>query len=322
VRFIGRVQRDGDFAKFAWSGTGIVAAFEGTAVSLQLEDGGSNQFSVLIDGNLKPTFKPDSGSHVYELATGLAAGRHEIEIYRRTEASFGPSIFQGFAFTGGGELLAPRAVNPRQIEFIGDSITCGYGDEGTVPTCGFSADTENHYLTYAALTARALDAEASTVAWSGKGIIYNYDADVANPMPSLYGRVLPDDANSAWDFSVAYDAVVINLGTNDFSTDNDPTPELFRDSYVALLERIREEHPAAAILCTVGPMLSGADLEAARAGIAAAVAVRAAAGDRDVEVWEMNIANDAPGCDYHPSLATHQKMADALVAELKQRLGW
>jgi lysophospholipase L1-like esterase len=297
------------------------AAFEGTEVSLTLEDSGSNYFTVLIDGEPQATVVAQAGLHTYLLANGLTAGRHEVEVYRRTEASQGVTTFRGFDF-GAGQLLPPPPPKTRQIEFIGDSITCGYGNEGATATCSFSPETENHSLSYASIAARALAAEASTVAWSGKGIIYNYDQDKTNPMPTLYDRALPDDDSSIWEFSVPADAVVINLGTNDFSTGDDPSLELFRDAYVALLSRIREVYPAAYILCTVGPMLSGSDLDAARAGISAAVAVRNDAGDAQLGVWEMNIPNDQPGCDYHPSLATHQLMADALVAELEQRLDW
>jgi hypothetical protein len=89
-----------------------------------------------------------------------------------------------------------------------------------------------------------------------------------------------------------------------------------------LLEHLRDVYPEASILCTVGPLLGGADLDAARAGIAQAVTTRNAAGDAKVEHWEMNIPNDNPGCDYHPSLATHQAMAEALIDELVARFGF
>jgi lysophospholipase L1-like esterase len=299
----------------------MVAAFEGESVAVTLDDAGGNQFTVLVDGELRPTLIAQSGSNSYELANDLGAGPHQVEIYRRTEASFGTTVFAGFDF-GKGALLAPPTPPPRRIEIVGDSISCGYGNEGASATCGFSADTENHYLTYGAIAARALGAEVVTIAWSGKGIIYNYDTDTDNPLPALYDRTLPNDAGSTWGFSVASDAVVVNLGTNDFSTDGDPTQQLFVDNYVALLERLREVYPEAFILCTVGPLLSGADLDAARGGIADAVATRVAAGDDAVRAWEMNIANDMPGCDYHPSVATHQALANALVSQLQTDLGW
>jgi len=304
--------RDAAGARFAWSGTGVVARFSGTSLGVRL--GGNQQYSVLVDGALQPKFVSTGGSDA--LATDLTAGEHVVEIYRRTEASQGVSQFLGFDI-GGGELLAPPPAPERRIEIIGDSVSAGYGDEGTLP-CGFTADTENHYLTYGAIAARALDAELSTVAWSGKGIVYNYDTDVVDPMPALYGRTLPQDPSSTYDFATVPDVVVINLGTNDFSTEGDPTTELFGSEYAKLLERVRAAYPEAFILCTVGPLLSGADLVAARAGIAAGVAAFEAAGGSNVRAWEMNVPNgNPPGCDYHPNLATHQAMADALVPELE-----
>src|SRR5688572_10533952 len=104
VRFIGRVQRAGETATFAWSGTGIVAAFEGTSVSVQLNDSGSNQFTVLVDDTLQPLLDTQSGSHSYPLATGLVAGRHTVQIYRRTEANQGETTFEGFDFGSDGAL--------------------------------------------------------------------------------------------------------------------------------------------------------------------------------------------------------------------------
>ncbi|HEY6727817.1 MAG TPA: SGNH/GDSL hydrolase family protein, partial [Polyangiaceae bacterium] len=167
-----------------------------------------------------------------------------------------------------------------------------------------------------------LEADLITVAWSGKGIIFNYGEDIHDPLPALYGRTLPGDAASEYDFAQIPDAVVINLGTNDFSTDGDPSPEAFETAYSNLLLRIRDRYPDAFVLCTVGPLLSGEDLTAARAGIAAAVAAVQAQGDLRVKSWEMNLSNDAPGCDWHPSLGTHQAMATALVGELRSELGW
>lgn len=323
VHFVGRFQDDGPSGmRSEWSGSGIVARFEGTSVSVTLNDGGSNQFTVLIDGELQPKLVPQGGEQSYPLASGLSPGPHVVELYRRTEASFGGTSFLGFDFGADGRLLPPPAPAERRIELIGDSISCGYGNEGESATCGFSADTENHYLTYGAIAARAVGAELTTIAWSGKGLVYNYDTDTNDPLPSLYDRTLPTEAGSAWNFANAPHVVVLNLGTNDFSTEGDPTPQLFHDRAVELLSRLRDVYPEAFVLWTVGPLLGGSDLDAARSAISSAVDTRKAAGDAAVEVWEMNISNDDPGCDYHPGLATHEAMADALVDQLSQWLGW
>ena len=322
VRFVGRFHDTGAGAmSFEWSGSGMVAAFEGTTVSVNLTDSGNNEFTVLVDGEEKSKLSAQAGNNDYPLATGLTPGPHTVELYRRTEASFGTTTFHGFDFGPDGRLL-PAPSHGRRLEIIGDSISCGYGIEGASAMCGFTADTENHYATYGALAARALDAEVVTIAWSGKGIVYNYDTDRTDPLPALYDRTLPSDPGSSWDFSVVPDAVVINLGTNDFSTDDDPPADLFHDEYVQFLEHLRDVYPTTFILATVGPLLNDADLDAARTGIESAVGARQAAGDSLVASWRMNIANDNPGCDYHPGLATHQAMADALVSELQTHLDW
>jgi lysophospholipase L1-like esterase len=300
----------------------MIAGFEGTDVSVQLNDSGRNQFTVVVDGQVNATLKAQAGSHAYVLAQGLAPGRHEVEVYRRTEADQGVTTFEGFDFGAQGTLLAPPAPKARRLEVIGDSISCGYGNEGADTSCGFSPDTENHYLTYGAIAARSLGAELTTVAWSGKGVVNNYNTDTTDPMPSLYNRVLPGDASSVWDFSVKPHAVIINLGTNDFSTDGDPTTEQFRDGYMGLVEQVRAGAPDAFILCTVGNMLTDADLDAARAGIHAAVDAIKGAGDDKIAAWDMDIPNDDPGCNWHPKVATHELIAAALVTQLEQHLGW
>jgi lysophospholipase L1-like esterase len=323
VRLVGRMDKsDPAGPRFAWSGSGVVARFSGTSVGVQLA--GGQQYTVVIDGVLQPKLTPSGG--VTPIADGLRAGEHTIEIYRRTEASQGESQFLGFEL-GSGALLEPPPAPERRLEVIGDSITCGYGNEGADMNCPFSPDTENHYLTYAASSARSLGAELVTIAWSGKGVLCNYGDDAAsctNPLPSFYDRILPNRPASLWDFSYQPHAVVINLGTNDFSTAQDPTQAEFEQAYAAFLERLRDAYPDAWILCTVAPMLSGADLSTARAGIANAVALRTSLGDTKVKAFQMAQMNaaDGYGCDWHPSLATHDKMARELSAELSATLGW
>jgi lysophospholipase L1-like esterase len=321
ARLVGRFDGcDPAGPRFAWSGAGLVARFEGTGIALRLRDR-PNHYTVLVDGELGPRLETSAGEALYTLAEGLESGEHTVEVYRRTEASFGSTVVLGLEVEDG-ELLDPPEPPARRIEVVGDSITCGYGNEGTSPSCPFSADTENHYLTYGALMARELEAELSTVAWSGKGVVSNYGGDKVAPMPLLYDRAVPNDAKSTWTFDWMPDAVVINLGTNDYSTDNDPSDAEFVSTYAALLERIRGYYPEAWILCTVGPLLSGADLAKARTNIAAAVAARMDAGDAKLRAYSLTTPNTSPGCDYHPSVATHEAMAAELAPELRALLGW
>jgi len=324
VRFVGRFDTsDPAGPRFAWSGSGMLARFSGTSVGVRLT--GNQQYTVVVDGVVQP--KLISTGNLDSLATGLAAGEHSVELYRRTEASQGEAQFLGFDF-GGGALLAPPPAPERRIEIIGDSISAGYGDEGADMNCPFSADTENHYLTYGAIAARNVGADLVTVAWSGRGVVCNYGDDPTScddPMPTVVDRILPAQDGSTWNFALYQpQAVVINLGTNDFSTTVDPTNAEFEAAYVTLLERVRAAYPDATILCTVGPLLSGTDLATARASITNAVQARVGAGDEKVGTFELAETNpaDGYGCDWHPSQRTHQIMAETLGATLQRELGW
>jgi hypothetical protein len=88
-----------------------------------------------------------------------------------------------------------------------------------------------------------------------------------------------------------------------------------------LLGRIRKAYPAAHILCTNGSMLSGTDLTNVRLYIQDAVT---AVGDPKITTFELQPQNaaDGLGCDYHPSLETHKKMATVVTAAIKTALGW
>ena len=64
--------------------------------------------------------------------------------------------------------------HPVKLEFIGDSITCGYGIEGLWEKDTFTTQQERPDKAYAFLTAKALGAEVQLCSWSGIGLISNY----------------------------------------------------------------------------------------------------------------------------------------------------
>lgn len=321
IRFIGRTDDSATgVTRFAWSGSGVAFRFSGTEASVRMDDAG-RFFTVLVDGSLQPALATQPGERSYPVASGLTEGEHEVLMYRRTEASFGNTSFVDLEL-GSGTLLPPPPARTRRVELIGDSITCGYGNLGADQNCNFSADTEDHYQTYGAIAARNVNAELTTVAWSGKGVVFNFGDDKNEPLPALYDRTLPSEPQLLWDFSWQPDAVVINLGTNDFSTDDDPSETVFTAAYEAFLIRLRDKYPNAYILCLIPTLLSGSDLTTAQSYIESVVAARNTAGDNNVEAHAMSFQRSGWGCDWHPSLATHASMGEALTQKLKSSLSW
>jgi lysophospholipase L1-like esterase len=317
VHWVGRYDdSDGVHHRFGWSGAGLVVRFDGTGASVTMDDA-AGWWTVVVDGQVQAPLTTSGGEQSYTLTTGLPAGEHVVELYRRTEGSFGASSIGEVALEG--ELLPPPAVT-RRIEVIGDSITCGYGNEGSDKFCNFSADTENHYLTYGSIAARVVGAEIVTVAWSGKGIINNYGNDTFEPLPQVYDRIIAGEP-TAWDFSWQPDVVVINLGTNDFSTDGDPSEGDFVGAYAAFLAHLRDVYPDALIM-PVAPLLGGDELTMVEGYIQSAIDMRAGAGDTNLAFANINVDPIGWGCDYHPSVATHEAMAELLADELALQLGW
>lgn len=325
VRLDGRIDySDQARPMFSWSGSAMVARFQGTGATLRI-DGSPNQFQVILDGVSSKVLKVVSGTSQYALVTGLPAAAHNIVVWRRTEGNLGDNRFLGLDVTGG-QLQAPPAAPDRRVEIYGDSITAGYGMDGVGPSCPHSPDTDNHYLTYGAVMARALSVDLHTVAWSGIGMYRNYNVAGASPdaMPSVYARTLADNTTKAWDFSRWQPhAVVINLGTNDFSTKGDPGMP-YRTAYLEFVRALRTKYPKTFFILSIGPMLDGANLTAVRGHLQAIMQTRAGEGDPKVSYLEFptQIQADGYGCDYHPSPSTNMKMATALTAELKAHLGW
>src|SRR3954470_18025681 len=323
VRWVGRVDlTDPQRPRFSWSGSGFVARFSGTSLSVQINSSGAFIFKAVVDGTPRAAFTIPSGQQTASVVSGLAAGTHTVELSRQTEGSRGDSRLLAVT-VGGGALTTPPAAPARLIEIIGDSISCGYGTPGKLADSD-CFPTESHWDTYGAIAARALGAEVNTIAMSGQGAYRNYGGDMNNTLPMVYTRALTNDATPAWDFRTQAQAVIVNLGTNDISNNKGDPGTPFVTAYTGLLQTVRAKYPGALIVCIIGPLLSGTDLSTIHARIKTAVDARVAAGDRNIEALN-NIApqaSDKAACQYHPNAAENQIMADQIAAELRSKLGW
>lgn len=323
IHYLGRFDTsDPAGARFAFPGSAIAATFQGTGVDVTLDDAGDNYFAVSIDGAAATTVHTQGGG-TFGLADGLVAGQHTVSLTKMTESYQG--IVQLKALTPKNGAIVPTPFPfSRRIEMIGDSITCGYGDLGKGPGCTFSADTEDETHAWGAVAAASLGAMHTAIAYSGKGMLRNYDGSTTDVMPQIWKRTFADDGTSTWDTSrYTPDVVVIDLGTNDFAK-GDPT-DAFVTAYEAFVAELRAAYPNAFIVCAVGTMLGGADHDTAFGYVTAVAKASNDAGDAKVSALDLGTQDantDGIGCDSHPSVATHAKMAAKLVAHVKSLTGW
>ena len=328
IVYTGRISfANPDAPTFSYPGTQIMANFEGTSLKLFCKPM-SGYFMAQIDQAepFKVSFNAPKDS-VVTLATALTDGCHTVRLMYCVEGLDYKPVFRGFVLDEGRRLLAPPVLPERKIEFIGNSITCGYGNESIEKSDPFEYETENHYYTYAAETARQLKAQHWVVARSGIGVYRNYDGPKAGSkdcMPAQYDFTLFNDFKEKWDFSRYQPHVVcINLGTNDLSTNNYDVKRL-RQAYVNFIAQVRAHYPSAKIVMLCGSMLNGKELDIARRTLNDVVDEYHKKGDKELYRFDFTPQNGDLyyGASWHPSLWQHQKMAGELTAYLRTLMQW
>lgn len=235
---------------YSWPGVYFEAAFIGTEVDIKLNDS-NNILNVIVDGQA-PVVLTKPGDITYSI-NNLAEGEHRIRVEKRTETQFGTGMFKGFFIPENSPALTLEKLT-RSIEFIGDSAVVGYGIRSPKRECSgeevFSlTDTQ---LTYAALTAKALNADYQINAASGLGVVRNYNGGFPEQtFLSLYPYTL-NDKGALYQSDWSPNIIVIGLGGNDFATPLNPnekweTREALQDDYVMsykdFILSMRKKHP-------------------------------------------------------------------------------
>lgn len=310
----------------SWPGSSITTIFSGTSVAVILDDQyGKNYFNVFIneDWNNPIVLKLNAGEKAYSVATGLPAGEHKLTLFKRTEGEEGSTVFKGLLLDNAQTLKAPPARPARRIEFFGDSITSGMGNEA--PEEGEDGDLadKNHYLSYAAITARALNAEHHTISQSGIGIMVSWFDFI---MPQFYDQINAVGNNdSQWNFTQwTPDVVVINLFQNDSwlvekRLDPVPTDAQRIQAYVDFVSRIRSVYPKAYIVCALGSMDATKEGSAWPGYIATAVErIKTEQKDQRIDTLFFPFKEFYK----HPRVHHHQQDAALLTRFIQQKMDW
>lgn len=343
LKISGRTTLVGDTLYLGFSGAYI--EFEAETAKIQvtfctdrevMEEIYRGWVAIYIDGSKEPSMRfdltqPEQTVTIFEEPS---ARKVRIRITKMSEAAFGLVGIRNLV-TEGDKPLIPTPEKARKIEFIGDSITCGFGNEGLDGVDVFCTAQENPQDAYAILTAEALDADYQLVSWSGIGIITNWIPETEDEpleeilMPKLYRyrdlRLCEKLGllEETWDFAeYVPDLIVIFLGTNDDSyvRNKDDRKEYFGSRYYSFLEQVHESNPSAAILCILGTMGQNLCEEEAKR----VAAFQAAHPQVRIESMVMpdQLPEDGIGSEGHPSKVTHRKAAELLSAKIKEFLEW
>lgn len=340
VKPLGRTEFVDDMLWLAYSGSGAEFSFNGSSCKVTMlgddnimsEDFDSlPRIAIYLDGERVVEKVLDKTEETFSVLEGDIVGEHTVRIVKLSETGNSTCAVKCVETNSYGRIKATEEKE-HSIEFIGDSITCGYGVDDEDRDHHFKCSTEDATKAYAFKTAQALDADYSLVSYSGNGIISGYTNDgkkvESQQVPPVYTKFAKSWGNYNgifnvsdldWDFSKFQpDFVVINLGTNDASyTKGDKEKVLeYADAYAEFLKVVREKNPNAHIICSLGVM--GADL---MVGVKkAAEKYTEETGDTNISTFQFKTQDgNANGyaADWHPTAKTHDIAAAELTEYIK-----
>ncbi len=311
--------------------TAAMVEFEvdGTKLSVKLVGDGSvfsdnkARFAIYLDGERVIDQMMDAPEKTVEVFNHAEAQKHTVKIIKLSESAqsvFGIKSIETECYG----VIKPTEESDLKIEFIGDSITCGYGVDDEVKEHGFSTATEDGTKTYAFKACEALGADYSMVSYSGNGIISGYTGDGNRQtwgiVPDIYDKVgrsgggeAPNMSQIDWDFDKFQpDYVVINLGTNDNSYVRGDAAKAkeYAEAYAEFIKVIRKEYKDAHIICSLGIM--GDELFKS---VEEAIEL---SGDKNISALRFSgrASTDPIAADWHPAEATHERAAGELVMHI------
>lgn len=289
--------------KFIWSASRFSLRFQGESVRVRLKQTTRPQsveagpqplrMRVELDGSAREIYADEQ--NVLSFHAEVPAGLHRLTLVRQSEALIGEGQLLDVELSPGSKVLPWDQQGRPLIEFIGDSVTVGFGNEGVAP-CRFSSQAQAITSAYPWMVGEALHADVRVVGWSGHGVTRNWGDRPEPVVPEQWSPAAP-----------APDFVFVALGANDF-WNGDPGPERFVPAYAAFIGRVRAAYPRAEVYAVITPTGTAQRRSVMREYLSQS-------GAPVLEMGEMP-ESDGRGCIGHPNAKSQRRAADDVIARL------
>ncbi len=318
---LGRISRRKDALAFDWTNSGVYFRFRGNKVTFRFDAPALSQnlYVKVKLGNRSTRVLVNGDSTEIEVIAAQDA-EHTVYCVRCNEIlDEVPMVLRGIVIDGKSPaLLDAPALPERKMLFIGDSITCGFGNlsDGNLPR--FLTSEQDGTKTFAALTAAHFDAQAHFICISGRGVARNCDNADFPLIPQFFDQTMISDP-TPWDHTQYQpDVIVVNAGTNDTAGEGDPIDhEAFKKALCDFATHLLTVYPNAKLIWGYGMMTL--DLQDYIED-----AVKQLPSDR-VETLFFTPAHAMPdelgGCT-HPNLRAHYRCAGVLIDKIHRFIGW
>lgn len=317
--FSGRWDHSAEYSRT--SAPAAMVQFNAIAKTLEFEVEGEARFRLDQDGKEIAQFV--SGSRkVHKVKVAGDGQSHRYRLIKVSESNPGGAILFKISLDAKGKLLDAPKFTDRRIEFIGDSFTVGYGVEGKLT----DADSQVFIKTnaskgFAFLLADGYKADFQINAFSGRGLVRNYDNIVPEwTIPRLYKFTVPgfapedltktaENDGMYWNFEQFHpQVIVVFVGINDFQG-NPPYGDKneFKKTYHEMLNDLRAKHQGVKFLLVSTKIWPNDDLTPT---VKSVYDEEVASGKSDLEFVVVHTTNEA--LHGHPTERSQQDMANTL----------
>lgn len=299
---------------FDWPNSGFTLSFRGTAISLSFAEFKKlYTFYVLVKvDNICQRFALSTGNEKI-IIEGLQNKKHVLEFIKITEGEE-RIVFKGAEIFGTTPALLPtKPQTGLKIEFLGDSLTAGYGNLAPATEKLYYTYQQDSTRAYAYICASLLGADAHYECISGKGVYFNCNGVKDYEIPTFFTHA-SRETKEAWDFSAwTPEVVVINAGTNDYCGKVEDA--IFTAAAVDFLRLVRKTYPEALIVWAYGMTQT-----AAIPAIEEAFRIFEDGNAHFLKIRSMYEYQDEVGGNGHPNEKSHRRVGKLLAKYLKQKL--
>jgi len=229
-------------------------ALELNATSIPEDSGYGVYFSVYVDQKLQRDriLVKKNEKQTVVIAKKLEEGEHLIQLFRQTENKTGNITISSLTITG--ELLDAPKDNELLIEFVGDGLTTGVGNQGGGTMSKLDAFVplyQDGTKSFAFLSAQCLGADLSVVAEQNSALLC---CEEGNSISDIYDYF--PNTISKYQAEREPDIVVVNLGTYDYKNRFSYEKSLtdIKNELIVFAEMLREKHSQAKIILVSGMM--------------------------------------------------------------------
>lgn len=323
IKLNGRTQKTDEGIVLDFAASAIEFNTDSSSVMLEVNAESGVYYSVLVDD--KPEIErgiTEQGVNYINLVRGLGAGQHNIKFIRATEGRSGNSMTAVNIQLDEGKSLVASTKNESGvlIEFLGDSMSSGYGN---LVHNGASNASDLKYQdslkAYPYLVASKLGFDYRIVSLSAIALKERTINNVTYPAFYDFYKLenYYKDKNQSYTSSNPQDVdiVVLNLGTNDVANgtlDNEDSSKVeeYAGIYTDLITKIGYNKDAKIVFLSgimwcheQTPAYNSAKLKLNELGYN--------------NVYLYDLPSYQSGGGGHPSADEHQKVADALIKFFK-----